>query len=61
MGSIGLNAAWGNTGTPNFFDTFNTFTPVIDIGKGFGAFPPGLSQVFSSPIESPRFSTIVFV
>jgi hypothetical protein len=43
MASIGLDATWANTGTPGFADPFNTFTPVIDIGKGFGDLPTSLN------------------
>ena len=45
MGSIGLDASWGNTGTFNFSDPFNTFSPVIDIGKGFGDLPASLNAL----------------
>lgn len=43
MASVGLDATWANTGTPGFSDPFNTYTPVIDIGKGFGDLPTSLN------------------
>jgi hypothetical protein len=43
MASIGLDATWANTGTPGLSDPFNTFTPVIDVGKGFGDLPSSLN------------------
>jgi hypothetical protein len=45
MGSVGLDVSWGNTGTSNFSDPFNTFTPVIDIGMGFGDLPTSLNAL----------------
>jgi hypothetical protein len=43
MASLGLDVSWANTGTKRFSDPFNTFTPVIDIGKGFGDLPTSLN------------------
>ena len=43
MASVGLNMSWANTGTPGFADPFNTFSPSLDIGKGFGDLPTSLS------------------
>jgi hypothetical protein len=43
MASFGVDATWANTGTPDFADPFNTFTPLIDIGKGFGDLPTSLN------------------
>jgi hypothetical protein len=34
---------WANTGTRGFADPFNTFSPTIDIGKGFGDLPTSLN------------------
>jgi hypothetical protein len=45
MGSIGLDVTWANTGTTGFADPFNTFSPVIDIGKGFGDLPTSLNAL----------------
>jgi hypothetical protein len=45
MGSVGLAVTWANTGSPSFSDPFNTFSPVIDIGKGFGDLPTGLNAL----------------
>jgi hypothetical protein len=43
MASVGVDATWANTGTPGYADPFNTFTPVVDIGKGFGDLPTSLN------------------
>jgi hypothetical protein len=43
MASAGLDVTWANTGTTGFSDPFNTFSPVIDIGKGFGDLPASLN------------------
>jgi hypothetical protein len=43
MASIGLDATWAYTGTRNFSDPFNTFTPVVNMGKGFGDLPTSLN------------------
>jgi hypothetical protein len=45
MASIGIDATWANSGTPGFADPFNTYTPVIDIGKGFGDLPTSLNAL----------------
>lgn len=42
MASVGLDATWANTGTVGFSDPFDTFTPTIDVGKGFGDLPTTL-------------------
>ena len=43
MVSVGLDVSWANTGTHRFSETFNTFTPIVDIGKGFGDLPTSLN------------------
>jgi hypothetical protein len=45
LASVGLGAEWANTGAPGFSDPFNTFTPAIDMGKGFGDLPTSLNFV----------------
>jgi hypothetical protein len=58
MASIGLEASWASTGTKRFSDPFNTFGPVIDIGKGFGDLPASLN--FLRPIAlTSQFSLSV--
>ena len=69
MASFGLDATWANTGTKSFSDPFNTFTPLIDIGKGFGDLPTSLNILrpfaitaqfgLSIPSE-PHTSSIVY-
>jgi hypothetical protein len=69
MGSIGLDVTWANTGTSGFADPFNTFSPTIDIGKGFGDLPTSLNALrpfaitseFSLSVPSERHtSSIVY-
>jgi hypothetical protein len=69
MASVGLDVSWANTGTPGFENPFNTFTPVIDIGKGFGDLPTSLNALrpfavtaeFSVSVPSePHTSTVVY-
>jgi hypothetical protein len=43
MASVGLDATWANTGSKNFSDPFNTFSPTLDVGKGFGDLPTSLN------------------
>jgi len=43
MASAGLDVTWANTGTPNMSDPFNTYQPVLDVGKGFGDLPTSLN------------------
>ena len=67
MASFGLDATWAYSGTKRFSDPFNTFTPVIDIGKGFGDLPSSLSVLrpfavtaqFSLSLPSAQHTTSV--
>jgi hypothetical protein len=69
MASFGLDATWANTGAKNFSDPFNTFTPLVDMGKGFGDLPTSLNLLrpfaitaqfgLSIPSE-PHTSSIVY-
>jgi hypothetical protein len=45
MGSVGLDMTWGHTGTANMTSPFNTYSPVLDIGKGFGDLPTSLNAL----------------
>ncbi|WP_158815748.1 hypothetical protein [Methylocapsa sp. S129] len=69
MASVGLDVTWANTGTKNFSDPFNTFTPLIDMGKGFGDLPTSLNilRPFAITAElglsipsAPHTSSIVY-
>ena len=42
MATVSFNVDWANTGTGNQTQPFNTYQPVIDIGKGFGDLPKSL-------------------
>ena len=43
MGSVGLDVDWGRTGTLTQYQPFNTYAPVLDVGKGFGDLPRSLN------------------
>jgi hypothetical protein len=43
MASVGLDVTWAHTGTSNMTNPFNNYTPVLDVGKGFGDLPTGLN------------------
>ena len=38
-----LRRDWGRTGTATQYSPFNTYTPVLDVGKGFGDLPTSLN------------------
>jgi hypothetical protein len=58
MGSVGFDMTWANTGTPNDSDPFNTYTPVLDIGKGFGDLPNSLNWLRPIAITAELSETI---
>ena len=43
MASVGLDMTWAHNGTPNMTNPFNTYTPVLDAGLGFGGLPKSLN------------------
>ena len=43
MATLGFAVNWGNTGTGTQVVPFNTYQPVIDVGKGFGDLPTSLN------------------
>jgi hypothetical protein len=43
MGSVGFAIDWGTTGTGAQYSPFDTYTPVLDVGKGFGDLPKSLN------------------
>ena len=43
MASLGLDVTWAHTGTPNMTNPYNNYTPVLDVGKGFGDLPKSLN------------------
>jgi hypothetical protein len=43
MASIGADIVWGRTGTGSAYTPFNTYSPVLDVGKGFGDLPTSLN------------------
>lgn len=45
MITFGFNVSWANTGTGSQSQPFNTYQPVIDVGKGFGDLPDSLGSL----------------
>jgi hypothetical protein len=45
MATLSFEVDWGHTGTGSQTQPFNTYQPVIDIGKGFGDLPNGLKML----------------
>ena len=45
MATLGFEIDWADTGTGSQVQPFNTYQPVIDIGKGFGDLPQGLQSL----------------
>ena len=43
MASAGFDVSWGRTGTGPQYSPFNTYAPVLDVGKGFGDLPTSLN------------------
>jgi len=43
MATVGFDVGWANTGTGTQATPFNTYQPVIDIGKGFGDLPTSMN------------------
>ena len=43
MASVGATINWGNTGTGTQATPYNTYQPVLDVGKGFGDLPTSLN------------------
>ena len=43
MASVGMDIDWGRTGTGTQYTPFNTYTPVLDVGKGFGDLPTSMN------------------
>ena len=43
MASAGVNVDWGNTNTGGMGNTFNTYSPGLNAGLGFGALPKSLN------------------
>ncbi len=43
IATLGFQVDWGNTGTGSQATPFNSYQPVIDVGKGFGDLPTRLN------------------
>ena len=43
MATVGFDVSWAGTGTGTQVQPFNLYTPVIDVGKGFGDLPTSLN------------------
>ena len=58
MGSVGLDVDWGRTGTRTQYEPFNTYTPVLDVGKGFGDLPKSLNVLRPLAITAEVSSSV---
>ena len=58
MASAGLDVTWAHTGTPNMTNPFNTYTPVLDIGLGFGGLPKSLNILRPLAVTAELSETI---
>jgi hypothetical protein len=45
MATLGFDINWSGTGTGSQLQPFNTYQPVIDVGKGFGDLPKSLNPL----------------
>jgi hypothetical protein len=45
VATLGFDVNWANTGTGTQTQPFNTYQPVVDIGKGFGDLPDSLNPL----------------
>jgi hypothetical protein len=43
MATMGFDVDWGRTGTLSQYAPYNTYSPVLDVGKGFGDLPTSLN------------------
>jgi hypothetical protein len=57
MFSVGFTVGWGGTGTGTQAGGFNTYTPVVDAGLGFGSLPKSLSYLRPFAITTAFGST----
>jgi len=58
MASAGLDVTWAHTGTPNMTNPFNTYTPVLDVGLGFGSLPKSLNILRPLAVTAELSETI---
>jgi hypothetical protein len=58
MASAGLDTTWAHTGTPNMTNPFNTYTPVLDMGLGFGGLPRSLNVLRPFAVTAELSETI---
>jgi hypothetical protein len=52
MGSVGFDVDWGTTGTGTQYAPYNAYSPVLDVGKGFGDLPTSLNPLRSLAITT---------
>ena len=54
----GSTSIWGRTGTGSAYTPFNTYSPVLDIGKGFGDLPASLNILRPFAITAELSSSV---
>lgn len=52
MASVGTSVIWGNTGTGTQTTPYNTYEPVLDVGKGLGDLPASLNVLRSFAVTA---------
>lgn len=58
IATLSFNINWANTGTGSQTQPFNTYEPVIDVGKGFGDLPKSLNPLRPLAVTFELSSTI---
>ena len=58
MASAGLDVSWAHTGTPNKTNPFNNYSPVLDVGLGFGELPKSLNILRPFAVTAELSETI---
>ena len=58
MASAGLDVTWAHTGTPNMTNPYNNYSPVLDVGLGFGDLPKSLNILRPLAVTAELSETI---
>jgi hypothetical protein len=58
MASVGGDVVWGRSGTGTQYAPYNTYSPVLDVGKGFGDLPASLNILRPFAITAEVSSSI---
>jgi hypothetical protein len=58
MATVGFAVGWADTGTGTQVQPFNTYQPVIDVGKGFGDLPTSMNWLRPAAITAELSETL---